>query len=106
MARKNYTSVEHKVTNHLGVLKHGTKSWSRQVNLVSWNNGAIVLDIRDWDYGQEKFGKGITMTAEEASRLRDILNQMNLPQAQPLDYPEPPVEEGLNLQDSGFGFVE
>lgn len=35
-------------------------------------------DLRDWASEHEKMGKGVTLTAEELKKLRDILNNMNL----------------------------
>jgi len=50
---------------------------TKEFNLVQYE--ALVnpiLDIRKWDNNGEakKMGKGITLTEEEARKLRDILN--------------------------------
>lgn len=101
--KKERKEIAYKVHNHCGVLKHGTKGWSRQVNLVQWTDTPVLLDVRDWNYDQTKYTKGITMTRDEAVRLRDILISMNLGDAEQLPYPDAP-EESLDIADGGFGF--
>ena len=43
------------------------------MNLVSWNDAAPKYDLREWAPDHEKMGKGITLTAEEAKQLYEIL---------------------------------
>ena len=56
----------------------GNKGWSKELNLVSWNDHEPKFDIRDWSEGHEKLGKGVTLTGEEIKKLRDILNGIEL----------------------------
>ena len=42
-------------------------------NLVSWNGGAPKYDIRDWSEDHTKMGKGVTLTAEQAKKLGELL---------------------------------
>ena len=46
------------------------------MNLISWNGAAPKYDIRDWAPDHEKMGKGITLSAEEAGRLKEVLNSV------------------------------
>lgn len=91
MARKR-TDFSVQVLQHLGVLGYGTKGWSKQVNIVSWNGEQATLDIRSWSYDQTHQGKGISLKRDEAIRLRDTLNAMNLGDVEPLPYPPSPQE--------------
>ena len=104
MARKNFEQINYQIVRHLGVVAHGSKGWSTQVNLVSWNDNPVVLDIRSWNYDQTKFGKGITFSADEASRLNQIISSLGLNPVEPLHYPEQP-EESIQV-DKGFGFAQ
>lgn len=57
---------------------NGTK-YTKEVNLVSYNDANPVYDIRNWTHmanGDERMGKGITFSLEELKKLKDILNQM------------------------------
>lgn len=66
------------VKNEFGKLSENGK-WSKEFNLVSYNGADPKYDIRSWsteDDGTKKMSKGITLTKEEAVKLRDLLNQV------------------------------
>lgn len=65
--------IKFEIVKHIGILAEGRQGWMKEVNLVSWNARAPKLDIREWDQEHLKMGKGITMNAEEANILRDLL---------------------------------
>jgi hypothetical protein len=56
-----------------GVIAEEKGGWKKELNLVSWNGRSPKFDIRDWEPGHEKMGKGITLTREEAERLLEYL---------------------------------
>ncbi len=66
------------IREELGVISEGSKGWTKQLNLVSWNEREPKFDIRDWDPEQQKMGKGITLTLEELQSLKVILNGMDV----------------------------
>ncbi|MBE5845560.1 MAG: hypothetical protein E7302_15595 [Butyrivibrio sp.] len=68
--------IKFEIAEELGVLSESSKGWTKELNLVSWNGAAPKYDLRDWAPGHEKMGKGITLTPEEAEKLRDILNKI------------------------------
>lgn len=70
--------IKFDIQEHCGVISESAKGWSKELNLVSWNNGQPKFDIRDWDPSHEKMGKGITLTNDELRELKRILNEMNL----------------------------
>ena len=55
---------------------YGSKSWNKEVNLVSWNGRPPKLDIRNWQKDHKKCGKGITLTREEAEQLVRLLGKI------------------------------
>jgi hypothetical protein len=61
------------IVKHFGVLSEEKSGWKKEVNLVSWNGREPKLDVRDWAPGHEKMGKGLTLTADEAAKLVDLL---------------------------------
>jgi hypothetical protein len=61
------------ITKHFGVLSEEKSGWKKELNLVSWNNRAPKLDIRDWSPDHEKMGKGVTLSKEEAQKLLELL---------------------------------
>lgn len=70
--------IKYEITKSLGVLSESAKGWTKEINLVSWNNYAPKYDIREWDPEHVKMGKGVTLNAEEIKQLRDILNGLEL----------------------------
>ena len=51
------------------------QSWKKELNIISWNGAAEKYDIRDWEPEQEKMGKGITLSQEEAEALYELLGK-------------------------------
>ena len=70
--------IKYEITESLGVISESAKGWTKEINLVAWNNYAPKYDIREWDPEHTKMGKGLTFTADEIKELRDILNKLDL----------------------------
>ena len=64
------------ITKHIGVLSESAKGWTKELNLVSWNDRDPKYDIREWDPEHEKMSKGVTLTAEEVETLKELLNDI------------------------------
>ena len=64
---------KYEIVEHIGVLSEGSKGWRKELNKISWNGAEPKFDIRDWSPEQDKMGKGVTLTEEEASKLKDLL---------------------------------
>jgi len=62
----------------LGTISESAKGWNREVNVMTWNNKKVKIDIREWDENHEQMGKGITLNKEELKKLKDILNQVDI----------------------------
>lgn len=70
--------ITYKITEHIGVLSQKSNGYQKELNLVSWNGAAPKYDIREWFDDHEKMTKGTTLTKEEATVLRDLLNKQEL----------------------------
>lgn len=68
--------IECEVIESYGVFSNESKSWNKEVKLVSWNGRPAKLDIRAWRKDQKKCGKGITLTWQEAEDLVKLLNKV------------------------------
>jgi len=66
------------IKNTLGTISESAKGWNREVNLMTWNNKKVKVDIREWDEKHEQMGKGITLNKEELKKLKDILNEIDI----------------------------
>ncbi|MBR4005192.1 MAG: hypothetical protein IKI90_05025 [Treponema sp.] len=70
--------IKFEVKQTFGTLSETKSGWKTELKLVSWSDRPAKYDIRSWAPDGAKMGKGITMTAEELKKLRDILNEMNI----------------------------
>ena len=61
------------IKKSLGCISDEKGGWAKELNIVSWNGNEPKYDIRSWDDSHEKMGKGITLTEEEAAKLRELL---------------------------------
>lgn len=70
--------IKYEIVRKVGVLSKAGSGWTKELNLISWNDREPKYDIRDWSADGSKMGKGVTLTREELAALRDLLNGMEL----------------------------
>ena len=70
--------LKYEVVEKLGVLGETGTGWTKELNLVSWNEREPVYDIRTWNSGHDRMGKGITLSPDEVKCLNDLLNGMDI----------------------------
>ena len=68
--------IKFEIIETLGVISTSPKGWTKEVNLIRWNDKPAKIDIRDWSPDHEKMGKGITLTDEEGQALKEILENI------------------------------
>lgn len=66
-------SIKYEIIEPLGILSTSPAGWTKEVNLIRWNDKPAKIDIRDWSPDHEKIGKGITLTDDEGQKLIEIL---------------------------------
>lgn len=69
--------LKYEITEQIGVLAEMAGGWSKELNLVSWNDREPKYDLRDWNADHTRMRKGITLSAEEVMALRDIINEID-----------------------------
>ncbi|EEA85986.1 YdbC family protein [Peptacetobacter hiranonis] len=70
--------IKYNIVKEVGVVSENSSGWTKEINLISWNDRAPKYDIRDWAPGHEKMGKGVTLSADELRELKRILNEMDI----------------------------
>ena len=70
--------IKFEITKNIGVISDTPKGWTKELNMVAWNDYAPKYDLREWDPEHIKMGKGITFNADEIKELRDLLNGLEL----------------------------
>jgi hypothetical protein len=68
------SEIKYEIVKKIGVLSKSTSGWSKELNLISWNDREPKYDIRDWSADGEKMGKGVTFSREELLALKELLN--------------------------------
>ncbi len=69
--------IKYEIVEKIGVLLTTDKGWSKELNLVSWNDREPKYDLRDWNENHDKMGKGITLTRDELDKLKETLDSYN-----------------------------
>jgi len=70
------SDIKYEIINKIGVLSTSPSSWSKELNLISWNDREPKYDIRDWSKDHDKMGKGVTLSKDELLALKKLLNVM------------------------------
>jgi hypothetical protein len=70
--------LKYEIVKNLGVLSQSPSGWTKELNLVSWNEREPKYDVRDWAPDHAKMGKGVTLSGDEIILLRDLLNEIDL----------------------------
>jgi len=68
--------IKFEIKQSIGVISEGSKGWTKELNLVSWNDREPKYDIREWSPDHQKMGKGITMSREEVEVLIGLLDKI------------------------------
>lgn len=64
--------ITFEITKELGVISENAKGWTRELNMVSWNDHEPKYDIRDWSPDHTRMSKGVSMTEEEMEKLVEL----------------------------------
>ena len=78
MRRIKMSEIKYEIIKKVGVLSTSTSGWSKELNLISWNDREPKYDIRDWSADGSKMGKGVTLKVEELVALKELLNKVEL----------------------------
>ena len=62
------------ITKHIGEISKSKSGWTLELNMVSWGGRDARFDIRSWAPDPQTMGKGVTLTAEELTSLKELLN--------------------------------
>ena len=70
--------IKYEIVKELGVLSESAKGWTKELNLISWNDREPKFDIREWAPEHEKMGKGVTLSNDEIEKLKELLSQIEI----------------------------
>ncbi len=70
--------LKYEIIEECGVLSESSRGWTKEINIVSWNDREPKFDLREWSPDHERMGKGITLSNEEAALLKEALNKKEI----------------------------
>jgi len=70
--------IKFEIKEAIGVLSESAKGWTKELNLVSWNDKDAKYDIREWSPEHDKMSKGVTITVDELKALKQLLDKVEL----------------------------
>ena len=69
---------KYEITERIAVLSQNPNGWERQLNMVSWNEREPKYDIREWSPDGNKMGEGNSLSHDEISIFKGVLDDMEL----------------------------
>ena len=73
--RNNSNEVSFEIVKKIGILSTSEAGWTKELNMVSWNNNNPKYDIRDWAPDHKHMSRGITLNFEQALTLKKLLEE-------------------------------
>ncbi|MBF7096459.1 YdbC family protein [Alkalibacter mobilis] len=70
-------AIKYDVVEKIAVLSQKGE-WTKELNMVSWNDRPAKFDIRDWNHQEGKIGKGVTLTESEINELKDAIEKLEI----------------------------
>ncbi len=90
--------VSFEIVEKIGVLSTYSTGWTKEINLVRWNQGPARYDIREWDPQHSRMSKGLTFGEKEMRTLIDSMKKRKR-------YSAPAEDPDLELEDAAFDGV-
>ena len=72
------SDITYEIVMQLGIISQSGSGWTKELNLIRWNDRPEKYDIRDWSADHSQMGRGVTLSREELLALRDLLNSWEL----------------------------
>ena len=72
------SEIKFEIIKKIGMLSKSASGWTKELNLISWNDMDAKYDIREWSPDRERRGKGVTLSAAELSALKVLLDTIEL----------------------------
>jgi hypothetical protein len=69
--------IQYEIIKTIGVLSKSASGWSKELNLIRWNDREPKYDLRDWSADGTKMGKGVTLSQQELQALKELLNTLD-----------------------------
>ena len=76
-------NFKYEIMSHVGILSKSPSGWSKELNIVKWNDANPKFDIREWDVEHEKMSRGVSLNFVEAEVLGQLLQEIDFEEVMP-----------------------
>lgn len=66
-------NIKMNIVKSLGIVAKNDKEYTKELNIISWNDGPPKFDLREWTPTEHHALKGITLSEHEMILLYKIL---------------------------------
>lgn len=67
--------LKYEKIQQIGIVSEGKKR-TKELNIVKWGSQEPKFDLRNWNKEDGKPGKGVTLTADELQKLKEMLDNV------------------------------
>lgn len=78
MTSERERDIVFEIVEHIGDLKTFPNGWTKELNVVRWNNGDPKYDIRDWDENHDRMTRGVTLRPDEMKKVTALLQNREI----------------------------
>lgn len=71
MARNN--DFSYSIEEFISPIKESKSNWTKSIARIKWGDNPTTVDIRNMNIQDERMGKGISLSDEEANLLAELL---------------------------------
>ncbi len=72
-ANERDSEVVFEIMEHIGALKAFPNGWTKELNVVKWNDADPKFDIRDWDMEHKHMTRGVTLRQDEMAKVIELM---------------------------------
>jgi len=65
--------IKFEIKQTLTVLSTAKTGWTKELNMVSWNDAPAKYDLRDWSPDHARMSKGVTLSKDEFEELAKFI---------------------------------
>ena len=74
----NKEPLEFEIIKNIAVLSTEKSGWTKELNLISFNDAPPKYDLRSWDPNHVKMGRGLTLSKTEMRKLREAIRDLDI----------------------------
>lgn len=67
--------IKFEIIKRIGVISTSSRGWTKELNLIAWNDRDPKYDIREWSPDGSTMGKGVTLSEEELGTLGALIEE-------------------------------